>query len=68
MQDETEPTRRYTIEVKDTECNDTVMLTAGDWTDAQKRIAVAQISRIAKAPADNCFAVLVTPAAERTPT
>jgi hypothetical protein len=64
MKDNTEPTRRYTIEVRDAVSNETVMLTAVDWTDTEKRIAVAQITRVAKAPADNCFAALVAPAAE----
>ena len=65
MMDNTDPTRRYTIEVKDLVSNETVMLTAVDWTDTEKRIAVAQITRVAKAPADNCFAALVTPEAEQ---
>ena len=41
MKDNTDPTRRYTIEVKDIESNETVILTAADWTDTEKRIAVA---------------------------
>jgi hypothetical protein len=49
MMDNTDPTRRYTIEVKDLVSNQTVMLTAVDWTDSEKRIAVAQITRLAKA-------------------
>ena len=48
MMDNTDPTRRYTIEVKDLVSNETVMLTAVDWTDTEKRIAVAQITRVAK--------------------
>ena len=65
MMDNTDPTRRYTIEVQDLVSNETVMLTAVDWTDTEKRIAVAQITRVAKAPADNCFAALVAPEAEQ---
>jgi hypothetical protein len=65
MMDNTDPTRRYTIEVKDLVSNETVMLTAVDWTDTDKRFAVAQITRVAKGPADNCFAALVTPEAEQ---
>ena len=42
MMDNTDPTRRYTIEVKGLVSNETVMLTAIDWTDTDKRIAVAQ--------------------------
>ena len=42
MMDNSDPTRRYTIEVKDLGSNETVMLTAVDWTDTEKRIAVAK--------------------------
>ena len=68
MMDNTDPTRRYTIEVKDVVSNETVMLTAIDWTDTERRIALAQITRVAKAPADNCFAALVAPESEPKPT
>ena len=55
MKNSTDPTRRYT---KDLVSNETVVLTAVDWTDNEKRI-------VAKAPADNCFAALVAPDAEQ---
>ncbi len=54
------PTRLYSIEVKDTETADTVIFTAVDWTEDEKRLALALISRLnrlyaarrSKAPAD----------------
>jgi hypothetical protein len=65
MMDNTDLTRRYTIEIKDLVSSETMMLTAVDWTDSEKRIALAQITRVAKAAADNCFAALVAPEAEQ---
>jgi hypothetical protein len=43
-------TRRYTIEVKDVDTDWTVLLTAVDWDDADKRVALAQIVRLAGVP------------------
>jgi hypothetical protein len=45
-------TRRYSIEIKDPD-NKPVLFTATDWTDEEKRIAVAQILRLAGQPDDN---------------
>jgi hypothetical protein len=54
------PTRLYSIEVKDAETADTVIFTAVDWTEDEKRLAPALIGRLnrlyaarrSKAPAD----------------
>ena len=44
-------TRRYSIEIKDPN-NKTVLFTGVDWTDDERRIAVAQIMRLAGLPGD----------------
>jgi hypothetical protein len=43
--------RRYSIEIKDPD-NKTVFFAAVDWTDDERRIAVAQIARLAGLPGD----------------
>jgi hypothetical protein len=52
--------RRYSIVIKDPD-NKSVLFTATDWTDEEKRIAVAQILRLAGQPDDNR---ITAPAAE----
>ena len=52
--------RRYSIEIKD-DTGKAVIFTAADWTDDEKRVAVAQVMRLAGLPDDNCF---TAPAAE----
>ena len=47
--------RRYSIEIKNVAIDETVTLTAADWTDDEKRLAVAQVLRLAGLPDDNCF-------------
>jgi hypothetical protein len=47
-------TRRYSIEIKDDQ-GKTVIFTAADWTDDQRRQAVAQVMRWAGLPAAGCF-------------
>jgi hypothetical protein len=49
-----ERTRRYLIEIKDPD-NKSIVFTAANWTDEEKRIAVAQILRLAGMPDDNCL-------------
>jgi len=44
-----EPTRRYTIETKDDK-GKPVIFTAADWTDDERRVAVAQVIRLAGLP------------------
>ena len=46
--------RRYSIEIKD-DTGKTVIFTAADWTDDEKRAAVAQVMRLAGLPDDNCL-------------
>jgi hypothetical protein len=46
-----ERTRRYTIEIKDA----TGRFAAADWTDEERRIAIAQNSRLCGMPDENCF-------------
>jgi hypothetical protein len=43
--------RRYTIEIKEPD-NQTVVFAAADWTDDERRNAVAQILRLADLPSD----------------
>lgn len=49
--------RHYTIEVKDVDTGKTVLLAAADWDDHDKRVALAQIMRLAGVPDDAgaCF-------------
>jgi hypothetical protein len=58
--------RRYSIEVKDIDSETTVLLTAVDWTDVDKRIALARIMRPAGVPdgAGDCFLDDVAPRTE----
>jgi hypothetical protein len=46
--------RRYSIEIKD-DTGKTVIFTAADWTDDERRIAVAQLMRLAGLPDTGCF-------------
>jgi hypothetical protein len=41
-----ETTRRYSIEIRDTDNDKSVLFTAADWTDEERRVAVAQVSRL----------------------
>jgi hypothetical protein len=52
--------RRYSIEIKD-DTGRSVWFAAADWTDEERRIAIAQVMRLAGPPDDNCF---TAPAAE----
>ena len=45
--------RRYAIEVSDVDTDQIVLLTAADWTEEQKRVALAQILRLADLTDDN---------------
>jgi hypothetical protein len=38
--------RLYSIEIKDAKTNQVVVIAAADWTEDQKRLAVAQIKRL----------------------
>jgi hypothetical protein len=49
-----ERTRRYSIEIKDDQ-GKTVIFTAADWTDDERREAVAQVMRWAGLPDAGCF-------------
>jgi hypothetical protein len=53
-------TRRYSIEVKDTTTGKAVIFTA-DWTDDERRAALAQVLRMAGLPDTDCFTVAVKP-------
>jgi hypothetical protein len=57
-------TRSYTIEIKDNATGQTVMLMAADWDDHDKRVALAQLMRLAGVPDDNCFLDVVAPKQE----
>ena len=49
-----ERTRRYSIEIKDA-TGRSVWFAAADWTDEERRIAIAQTSRLCGMPDENCF-------------
>jgi hypothetical protein len=53
-------TRRYSIEIRDAK-GKSVLFTAADWTDDERRAAVVQILRLADLPDGNSF---TAPAAE----
>ena len=57
-------TRSYTIEITDVKTGQTVMLMAADWDDHDKRVAVAQLMRLAGAPDGNCLLDEVAPKQE----
>src|SRR5215831_14310612 len=46
----TEQTRRYSIRLTDLESHTDVVFTVVDWTDEEKRAAVAQVVRMAGVP------------------
>jgi hypothetical protein len=48
-----ERTRRYSIEIKDA-TGRSVWFAAADWTDDERRIAIAQNSRLCGMPDENC--------------
>ena len=48
-------TRRYVIEIKDTETDAVVICRAADWTDKEKRAAVVSVMRLAELPDINWF-------------
>jgi hypothetical protein len=52
-----ERTRRYSIEIKNVATDKTVILTAADWTDEERRVAKAQVLRLAGLPDNNCFTI-----------
>jgi hypothetical protein len=43
-------TRRYVIEIKDSETDAVVICRAADWTDKEKRAAVVSVMRLATLP------------------
>ena len=45
--------RRYSIEIKDDQ-GKTVIFTAADWTDDERRQAIAQLMRLAGLPDTGC--------------
>jgi hypothetical protein len=45
--------RRYAIEVSDADTDQIVLLTAADWTEEEKHVALAQILRLATHPDDS---------------
>jgi hypothetical protein len=45
---------RYSIEIKDA-TGRSVWFAAADWTDEERRIAIAQNSRLCGMPDENCF-------------
>jgi hypothetical protein len=45
---------RYSIEIKDP-TGRSVWFAAADWTDEERRIAIAQNSRLCGMPDENCF-------------
>jgi len=47
-------TRRYSIEITDAN-GKSVWFAAADWTDEERRIAIAQNSRLCGMPDENCF-------------
>ena len=47
-------TRRYSIEIEDA-TGRSVWFAAADWTDEERRIAIAQNSRLCGMPDENCF-------------
>jgi hypothetical protein len=55
-----ERTRRYSIEIKDA-TGRSVWFAAADWTDDERRIAIAQTSRLCGMPDENCFTEAAKP-------
>jgi hypothetical protein len=47
-------TRRYSIESKD-DMGRSVWFATADWTDEERRVAIAQNSRLCGLPDENCF-------------
>ena len=45
-------TRRYSIKITDLDTGEDVIFTAVDWTADEKRVAVAQVLRLAGVPED----------------
>jgi hypothetical protein len=50
-----ERTRRYSIEIKDATTGKSVWFAAADWTDEERRVAIAQNSRLCGMPDENPF-------------
>jgi hypothetical protein len=48
-------TRRYMIEITEAETGKVVIFTGADWTDDERRVAVAQVLRLAGLPDAGCF-------------
>jgi hypothetical protein len=65
----TKQTRRYGIWIVDIEADRDVVSTVVDWTDEEKRMAVAQIVRWTGVPEDASqdFVDMITPAKARKP-
>jgi hypothetical protein len=57
-------TSEDSIEIKDTETGQTVVLAAADWDENDKRVAVAQVIRLAGVPDGTCFLDEVAPTSE----
>jgi hypothetical protein len=62
-----EQTRAYSIQIVDMETGQDVILTTVDWTNEEKRLAVAQVLRWAGVPAGagDCFVDEVAPGGPR---
>ena len=65
----TEQTRRYSIRIFDIEADRDVIFTVVDWTDEEKRAAVAQVVRLAGIPegAGEEFVDMMAPPQPRKP-
>jgi len=61
-------TRRYSIEIRDLKADKTVLLTAVDWEEEDRRVALAQVMRLAGLPGANSFTKPTKPAPKRRPT
>ena len=61
-------TRRYSIEIRDLKADKTVLLTAVDWEEEDRRVALAQVMRLAGLPGANSFTKPTEPAPEPRPT
>ena len=53
--------RRYSIEVKDTTTGKAVIFTVAEWTDDERRAALAQVLRMVGLPDTDCFTMAVKP-------
>jgi hypothetical protein len=61
-------TRRYSIEIRDLKADKTVLLTAVDWEEEDRRVALAQVMRLAGLPGANSLTKPTEPVPKRRPT